>query len=113
MTDLAEEALNLIQSHRQGILQSELWKQLNIDSRKCSRIVKRLLDAGQIERIEFRNEGIKTYLLRAKKKAADPSLILAGCEILPCIRCELECIPEECPLLLDWIYQLALEEYEE
>jgi DNA-binding Lrp family transcriptional regulator len=113
MTDQEEEALNLIQSHRQGVLQSELWKLLDIDSRKCSRIVKRLIDAGLIERIEFRSDGIKTYLLRAKKRAIDPSVILAGTEILPCIGCDQECVPEECPQLLDWIYQLALEEYQE
>ena len=62
MSDQEEEAFKVIQSHRQGVLQSELWKVLNIDSRKCSRIVKRLLDAGLIERIEFRSDGIKTYL---------------------------------------------------
>jgi len=112
-TDLVEEALNLIQSRRQGVLQSELWKALNIDSRKCSRVVKKLLDTGLIERVEFRDEGIKTYVLRAKKRAVDPSLILAGDEILPCICCEQECTPEECATLLDWIYQLALEEYQE
>ncbi|RXE56159.1 AsnC family transcriptional regulator [Methanoculleus taiwanensis] len=113
MNDQEEAALSLIQSHRQGVRQSDLWKLLEIDSRKCSRIVKRLLDSGLIERIEFREEGIKTYLLRAKKRAIDPSVILAGTEILPCIGCDQECTPEECAMLLDWIYQLALEEYQE
>nr|WP_303715591.1 winged helix-turn-helix transcriptional regulator [Methanoculleus marisnigri] len=113
MADQEEEALKVIQSHRQGVLQSDLWKLLGIDSRKCSRIVKRLLDAGLIERIEFRSDGIKTYLLRAKKRAIDPSVILAGGEVLPCIGCDRECTPEECALLLDWMYQLALEEYQE
>ncbi|MBP7145608.1 MAG: winged helix-turn-helix transcriptional regulator, partial [Methanoculleus sp.] len=50
MSDQEEEALKVIQSSRQGVLQSDLWKELEIDSRKCSRIVKRLLDAGLIER---------------------------------------------------------------
>lgn len=113
MADQEEEALKVIESHRQGILQSELWKLLDIDSRKCSRIVKRLLDAGLIERAEFRSDGIKTYLLRAKKRAIDPCVILAGGEILPCIGCDKECTPEECALLLDWMYQLALEEFQE
>jgi len=113
MSGLEEEALGVIQSHREGVLQSDLWKLLDIDSRKCSRIVKRLLDAGLIERIEFRSDGIKTYLLRAKKRAVDPGLILAGGEVLPCIGCDRECDPAGCTLLLDWIYQLALEEYQE
>jgi len=113
MSDQEEEALKIIQSQRQGVLQSELWKILEIDSRKCSRIVKRLLDAGLIERVEFRSDGIKTYLLRAKKRAIDPCVILAGEEILPCIGCERECVPEECALLLDWMYHLAFEEFQE
>jgi len=113
MPDQEEEALKVIQSHRQGVLQSELWKLLDIDSRKCSRIVKRLLDAGLIERVEFRSDGIKTYMLTANKRAVDPCVILAGGEVLPCIGCDQECTPEECALLLDWMYQLALEEYQE
>lgn len=113
MPDLEEEALETIQSRRQGVLQSELWKLLDIDSRKCSRIVKRLLDAGLIERTEYRSDGIKTYLLRAKRQAIDPCVILAGGEVLPCIGCEQECVPEECRLLLDWMYHLAFEEYQE
>ncbi|MFY9195009.1 MAG: MarR family transcriptional regulator [Methanoculleus sp.] len=110
MSDQEEEALKIIQSQRQGVLQSELWKILGIDSRKCSRIVKRLLDAGLIDRVEYRSDGIKTYLLQAKKRAVDPCVILAGEEILPCIGCERECDPEECALLLDWMYHLAFEE---
>jgi DNA-binding MarR family transcriptional regulator len=113
MPDLEEEALEIVQSRRQGVLQSELWKILGIDSRKCSRIVKRLMDAGLIERTEYRSDGIKTYLLQAKRQAIDPSVILAGEQILPCIGCEQECNPEECRLLLDWMYHLAFEELQE
>ena len=43
MADHAEKALRIIQSSREGVLQSELWKLLGVDSRKCSRIVKKLL----------------------------------------------------------------------
>lgn len=113
MKDLAERALREIQSHPEGVLQSELWKLLEIDSRKCSRVVKGLLDDEKVERIEYRREGQRTYLLKAKKPAVDPSLLLAGGELLPCIGCEEECEVLICPLLLDWMYQLAIEEYEE
>lgn len=113
MKDLAEKALREIQSHPEGVLQSELWKLLDIDSRKCSRVVKGLLDDDRVERIEYRREGQRTYLLKAKKPAVDPSLLLAGGELLPCIGCEEECEVLICPLLLDWMYQLAIDEYEE
>jgi len=113
MADLADQALRIIQSSRDGVLQSELWKLHTVDSRKCSRIVKKLLDSGLIERIEFKGDGIKTYTLRAVKKAARPSLILAGGELIPCIACDRECVVTSCNLLLDWMYQLAIEEHTE
>ncbi|MBT8507800.1 AsnC family transcriptional regulator [Methanomicrobiaceae archaeon CYW5] len=113
MPELAEEALKVIQSYPEGVLQSELWKLLDIDSRKCSRVVKKLVDDERVERIEYRKDGIKTYVIKAKRPAVDPSLLLAGGELLPCICCEEECEVQVCPYLLDWIYQLAIEEFEE
>ena len=113
MADLEEKALRIIQASRDGVLQSELWKDLGVDSRKCSRIVKKLLDSGQVERIEYKGEGIKTYTLRAVKKSMKPSLILAGGELIPCICCDRECVITSCNLLLDWMYQLAIEEHTE
>jgi DNA-binding Lrp family transcriptional regulator len=103
-----EDALKLIQLKAEGVLQSDLWKLLDVDSRKCSRIVKKLLDADLIERIEFRKNGIKTFILRAKRRPVDPSQMLAGEELIPCIGCDMECVVIECPRLLDWMYQLAI-----
>jgi len=63
--DPVDEALKLIQSKPEGILQSELWKELGVDSRKCSRIVKKLEDSGLIKGsftrkvIDFDNRYIK------------------------------------------------------
>lgn len=111
--DSIEDGLRLIQSKPEGILQSELWKELGVDSRKCSRIVKRLEDSGLIERLEFKREGIKTYLLRAKQQPVNPADLLAGDELIPCIGCELECVVEECHPLMDWMYQLAIVEHTE
>ncbi len=103
-----DDALRVIQEKPEGILQSDLWKTLDVDSRKCSRIVKKLLDSGMIERIEFRKNGIKTFVLKAKRRPVDPGQLLAGEELIPCIACDLECMVEECPRLLDWMYQLAI-----
>jgi DNA-binding Lrp family transcriptional regulator len=103
-----ESALEHIQSKPEGVLQSELWKELGVDSRKCSRIVKRLEESGFIDRIEFKREGIKTYLLKAKQMPVNPDNLLAGDELIPCIGCELECVVEDCHPLMDWMYQLAI-----
>lgn len=115
MTDeLFDEALRVIQSKSDGVLQSELWKLLDVDSRKCSRIVKRLIDLGMVERHEFRKNGIKTYLLKStKKRVIDPLLLLAGDHLVPCVGCERECVVESCELLLDWMYELAVSDFEE
>jgi Lrp/AsnC family leucine-responsive transcriptional regulator len=108
VADPEEEGFKLILSRPEGVLQSELWKELGVDSRKCSRIVKKLEEDGLIDRFEYRKDGIKTYLLRAKSKPVHPRDLLAGDELIPCIGCDLECIVEECHPLMDWMYQLAI-----
>jgi len=108
MTDLEQQAIVVISESENGVLQSELWKILGVDSRKCSRIVKKLLDMNRVERIEHRQDGIKTYRLIACRGPVDPNLLLAGTDLIPCVACELECNAEECTLLLDWMYQLAI-----
>ena len=110
MTDLEQQAITVIAESENGVLQSELWKVLGVDSRKCSRIVKKLLDMNRVERVEHRQDGIKTYRLIACRGPVDPNLLLAGTDLVPCIACELECNAEECPLLLDWMFQLAIYE---
>jgi len=111
--DPVDEGLKLIQSKPEGILQSELWKEMGVDSRKCSRIVKKLEESGLIDREDFKKDGIKTYLLRAKRQPVNPADLLAGDELIPCIGCELECLVEECHPLMDWMYQLAIVEHTE
>jgi Lrp/AsnC family leucine-responsive transcriptional regulator len=113
MTNPVDEAFKVIHSHPEGVLQSELWKILDVDSRKCSRIVKRLLDSGLIERIEYKKDGIKTYVLKATRRPVDPCKILAGDELVPCIGCDEECNVQDCHRLMDWMYQLAICETEE
>ncbi|NLX49660.1 MAG: Lrp/AsnC family transcriptional regulator [Methanospirillum sp.] len=108
-----DDAFEVIRSHRRGVLQSELRKMLDVDSRKCSRLVTKLIEDGRVERSDYRKDGVKTFLLRASRAPADPSLLLAGTELIPCVVCEHECVVEECPLLMDWMYQLAIEEIQE
>jgi Lrp/AsnC family transcriptional regulator, leucine-responsive regulatory protein len=108
MPEPEDEAFTLIQSKPEGVLQSELWKELGVDSRKCSRIVKKLEESGLIDRVEFKKDGIKTYLLRAKRQPVCPENLLAGDELIPCIACDLECVVQDCHPLMDWMYQLAI-----
>jgi Lrp/AsnC family transcriptional regulator, leucine-responsive regulatory protein len=108
-----DEALDLIRSKPEGVLQSELWKLLKVDSRKCSRIVKKLEESGLIDRVEYKKDGIKTYLLRCKQMPVNPADLIAGDELIPCVACDLECIVDQCHPLMDWMYQLAIVEHTE
>ncbi len=61
---LQEEALELIGSKSDGLYQSELRKQLGIESTKCSRIVSRLERSGMIKREPAKFGRRSTYLIR-------------------------------------------------
>lgn len=111
---LEERALALIKSRPNGLLQSELWKDLGIDSRKCSRIIARLDAEGKIKRNWETVKGTRTYRIcylpqkkEAPKKEVDFSLIMTNSEVAPCIGCTYECEPDYCPDLGNWIDLLA------
>lgn len=61
---LQERALELIGSKSDGVYQSELRKQLGIDSAKCSKVVSRLESAGLINREPADYGSRRTYLIR-------------------------------------------------
>ncbi len=111
---LEDKALALIKSRPGGILQSELWKDLGIDSRKCSRVIARLEADGKIKRTWETVKGTRTYRIsylpqkmEAPKKEVDFSHIIANEEVAPCIGCTYECEPDYCPDLGNWIELLA------
>ena len=106
----AEEALEYIKLHPEGALQSDLWKALKIDSRKCSRIVAKLLKDNLITREMESVDGIRTYRLSCAQKPSsrrfDPLLALDAFE--PCAGCIEECIPEHCSKLSEWIFSIVI-----
>jgi DNA-binding Lrp family transcriptional regulator len=106
----AEEALEYIKSHPEGALQSNLWKVLKIDSRKCSRIVAKLLKDDLITREVESVDGIRTYRLSCIEKSRgrrfDSLLALDAFE--PCAGCIEECIPEHCAKLSEWIFSIVV-----
>ncbi len=62
LSALQERALDLIGSRSDGLRQSELWRLLCIDSRRCSRIVSRMEIAGLIRREKIPSS--RTYLIK-------------------------------------------------
>ncbi len=106
----AEEALDYIKSCPEGALQSDLWKILKIDSRKCSRIVAKLLKDNLITREVESADGIRTYRLyfteRSGCRRFDPLLIVDSFE--PCAGCIDECVPEHCAKLSEWIFSIVM-----
>lgn len=116
-TNVEDRALELIKASPKGVLQSDLWKDLDIDSRKCSRVVAKLEADGKIKRTWETVSGTRTYRLsyvppkkEAPKKEYNFDLIMADEEVAPCVGCTYECEPDYCPDLGNWIELLAKEE---
>lgn len=111
--DIEEKLLKLIKSNKKGILQNELWKKAKIDSSKCSRIVARLEKEGIIKR-ETAGKGSKTYRIKyipeKKIKTKNFKLLLIGDMFSPCTGCMIECMPEHCVPLSEWVYGLEEKE---
>ncbi|MDP2846117.1 MAG: Lrp/AsnC family transcriptional regulator [Candidatus Methanoperedens sp.] len=111
--DIEEKLLKLIKSKKKGILQSQLWKTAKIDSSKCSRILAKLEKEGKIKREQETAKGSKTYLIKFIGKKEEPTknfnLLLVGDFFSPCTGCALECVPEGCAPLSQWVYCLEKE----
>jgi len=106
------EMLNLIVGMGdEGILQSELWKKMNADSREGSRTILRLEKKGLIERKKELHEGRWTYRVFAKRRLSTIDSILE----IPCAACDLESrcseasavSPNNCKELTKWLIDLG------
>jgi DNA-binding MarR family transcriptional regulator len=107
LESVERRALRLIESE-DGLPQSELWKELDVSSRKGSRIASNLEDRGLIEREKGVHDGNQTYMLHPVIEKLDYSLLVAGDMISPFIG-------EENPdprsgSFTEWIYELAYSE---
>ncbi len=107
--DLETRAVALI-NDREGIYQSELWKELNVSSRTGSRLATSLEEEGIIQREEATYNGQQTYLLLPAKKDLDFSLLMAGDMLSPLIDTEEETDPIDSDAFTQWILQLAQKE---
>jgi len=107
LESVERRALRLIESE-DGLPQSQLWKELDVSSRKGSRIASKLEDRGLVEREEGVHEGNRTYILYPVVEKLDYSLLVAGDMISPFIG-------EENPdprsgSFTEWVYELAYSE---
>ncbi len=103
------DALELVRE-KGAIHQSEFWKELDVSSRKGSRLATSLEEAGLIEREETVHGGNKTYRLEPVVIEADLdfSLLMAGDMLSPFVG--EENINPEADRFSQWIMNLVYEE---
>ncbi|MFD1571974.1 helix-turn-helix transcriptional regulator [Halorubrum laminariae] len=92
-----------------GIHQSDFWKELDVSSRKGSRIAEALADSGLIQREETVYDGHNTYYLEPAPRDLDFSLLMADDMLSPFIG-EEEVDPQA-DAFSQWMMNLAYEEY--
>jgi hypothetical protein len=85
--ELSEDELRGLELIREtgGIHQSNFWKELDVSSRKGSRIVEKLAEKELINREETVYDGHNTYLLSPTAADLDFSLLMAGDMLSPFI----------------------------
>ncbi|MFB6128770.1 MAG: helix-turn-helix transcriptional regulator [Halorhabdus sp.] len=91
-----------------GIHQSDFWKELDVSSRKGSRIVETLAEHDLIDRTETVYDGHNTYYLTPTAKDLDFSLLMAGDMLSPFVGDD-EVDPHS-EQFTQWLMNLAYEE---
>lgn len=115
MEEIEERALELVRRSKDGILLSRLGGELGINSRRCARIVRTLLDAVLVERESLVVDRVRTYLIRftgegkSEINISKYELLVAGDVFDPCVGCTDECKPTRCAQLNKWIRKLGAE----
>src|SRR5271157_4375811 len=113
--DLEQKALHyVVNTGYQGVLQSDLWRELGASSREGSRVSIKLEEKGLIRREKELQEGRWTYRLYPKRLPASIETIVA-CPCLLCAdnaRCDptTAISPKNCVRLTDWILSLGKEQ---
>jgi len=114
LVDLTSRVYKLVvERGRNGVLQSEIWKELGLTSRDGSRLAIRLERRGLIGRVKVLEDGRWTYKLTPLRFPTD----MASIEKAPCIVCQFEskCSvdgeinPFICPWIGPWVIAEARE----
>ena len=92
-----------------GIHQSDLWKELDVSSRKGSRLAESLSEAGLIVRSDAVYSGHTTYFIEPAARDLDFSMLMAGDMLSPFIG-EEEIDPNS-DAFSQWLMNLAYEDY--
>jgi len=112
LVDLTSRVYKLVvERGRDGVLQSEIWKELGLTSRDGSRLAIRLERRGLIGRVKVLEEGRWTYKLTPLRFPTD----MASIEKAPCIVCQYEpkcsvdgeISPYVCPWIGPWVIEEA------
>ena len=111
LVDLTSRVYKLVvERGRDGVLQSEIWKELGLTSRDGSRLAIRLERRGLIGRVKVLEEGRWTYKLTPLRFPTD----MASVEKAPCIICQYESMcsvdGEVSPFICPWIGPWVVEE---
>jgi hypothetical protein len=110
--DLEQRALQFIMNTGfQGVLQSDLWHELDASSREGSRIALKLETKGLIRREKELREGRWTYRLFPKRLPASIDTIV-DCPCLMCQdnqRCDPSSVisPKNCERLTEWLRTIS------
>jgi len=108
--ELSEDELAGLELVREtgGIHQSDFWKELDVSSRKGSRIVESLVEKEMIDREETVYNGHNTYHLSPTARDLEFSLLMAGDMLSPFIGDE-EINPQS-DAFTQWVMNLAYQE---
>jgi predicted DNA-binding transcriptional regulator len=114
LVDLTSRVYKLVvERGKDGVLQSEIWKELGLTSRDGSRLAIRLERRGLIGRVKVLEDGRWTYKLTPLRFPTD----MASIERAPCITCQYEskCSidGEITPYICPWIGPWAIVEAHE
>jgi hypothetical protein len=110
--DLEQKALHsVVNTGYEGVLQSELWRELGASSREGSRVAIKLEEKGLIRREKELQDGRWTYRLFPKRLPASIESI-ADCPCLLCqdnARCDptTTISPKSCSRLTEWLLSLG------
>jgi hypothetical protein len=110
--DLEQKALHsVINTGYEGILQSELWRELGASSREGSRVAIKLEEKGLVRREKELQGGRWTYRLYPKRLPASIESVI-DCPCLLCqdsARCDptTAISPKSCGKLTEWILNLG------
>lgn len=110
LSDVERAGLELIRATG-GIHQSDFWKDLDVDSRKGSRIIDKLEELELVERTDAVYDGHNTYYITPILDPRDLefSLLMAGDLLSPFVGDE-EIDPQG-DAFSQWVMTLAYEEY--